>query len=324
MFDILSLVPGKKKKTGSGWVSFNGVCCHHRGHKADKRSRGGLKFDGNNWTYHCFNCNFKTGFVLGKTFAPKTRQLLKWCGIDDQDIDGWNLYSLKHRDLLDYSHTKHTRKKIKFLDMALPYFAEVLSENNPQHKRYIDYIESRKIKFDEYPFMVTPNERGRNANRIIIPYTYKDKIVGHTSRYLDDKIPKYIKEQQPGYIFGCDLQKDHWEVCLVFEGIFDALSLNGCALTHDTISEDQADLLRSMQKRIIVVPDQDQTGLSICDRALELGFQVSLPNWGPGIKDANDSVRKYGRVATLLSILQAATNSKIKVKMARTKIDQRI
>jgi DNA primase len=172
--------------------------------------------------------------------------------------------------------------------------------------------------------MVTPNEEGRNSNRVIIPFTFNNKIVGSTSRYLDNRTPKFISDQQSGYIFGYDFQKPEWECCIVVEGIFDALSINGCALTTNTIGETQADLLRNLNKTIIVVPDQDKTGLAICDQALEVGFQVSLPDWGPDVKDVNDAVIKYGRLPTLLSILRSATNSKIKIQIARTKLDKRI
>ena len=79
-----------------------------------------------------------------------------------------------------------------------------------------------------------------------------------------------------------------------------------------------------MGKRIIVVPDQDKTGLEICDRALELGFDVSLPNWADDVKDANDALIKYGKLTTLLSILDNATSSKIKIEMMRNKIGKRI
>ena len=102
-------------------------------------------------------------------------------------------------------------------------------------------------------------------------------------------MPKFINDQQPGYVFGIDLQK-RLGSCLVFEGIFDAISMNGCALTHNTINDNQVGVLKKLGKRIIVVPDQDKTGLEICDKALELGFDVSLPNWAEDIKDANDAV----------------------------------
>ena len=325
MIDILTILPGKKKLTQSGWHSLNAVCCHHRGHKLDKRSRGGIRFDGDhNWSYHCFNCNFKCGFQLGKQLSRNTRQLLNWAGVDDMQINKWNLESLQNKDLLEIMQVKKQKLKVKFKETTLPDDVEIIDPNNPEHIKFADYLTGRSIGLHDYPFLITPNEDGRNSNRIIIPYTFDNKIVGYISRYLDNRIPKYIKEQQPGFVFGYDLQKPEYEVCLVFEGIFDALALSGCALTHETISDEQAEILRRLNRRIIVVPDIDKTGLGIIDRALELGFQVSLPDWGEGIKDANDAVIKYGRLPTLLSILQNATSSKIKLQMMRTKIDKRL
>jgi len=322
MFDILSIIPGKKKNTSSGWTSFNAICCSHFGHKADRRMRGGIKFDGSNWSMHCFNCGYKCNFVLGKPISYKTHNLLKWCGIDDTEIKRWSLESLQHKDLLDFTQPKK-KVKIKFKDHVLPE-GELVDENNPLHKVFAEYVKERGISTTEYPFLITPSEKGRMANRVIIPYTYKNKIVGHTSRFLDNKIPKYLNEQQAGYVFNIDMQKPEWQVCIVTEGIFDALSIDGVAVMHDEISNDQALLLSTLNKQIIVVPDRDKTGLKMCDRALELGYQVSLPNWEADIKDVNDAVVKYGKLPTLLSILQSATNSKIKIEMQRKKIASRL
>ena len=113
-------------------------------------------------------------------------------------------------------------------------------------------------------------------------------------------------------------------MCILVEGIFDALSINGCALTHNTISDDQAHLLSQLNKQIIVVPDRDKTGLDIIDRALELGYSVSLPPWDKTIKDVNDAVVRYGRLPTLLSIIQHATSSKIKIELRKKQIAKRI
>ena len=79
-----------------------------------------------------------------------------------------------------------------------------------------------------------------------------------------------------------------------------------------------------MNRRIIVVPDRDLTGMDICDRALELGYSVSIPDWAPYIKDVNDAVVEYGKLPTLLSILEAATSSKIRIEIQRTKIVKRL
>jgi hypothetical protein len=319
MFDILSIIPGKKKNTQSGWTSFNAICCGFKGHKPDQRMRGGIKFDGENWAYACFNCGFKTGFTLGKSIAPNTRKLLQYCGIEDSQITKWSLESLQHKDLLDYIRVKKQKSRIKFQDHILPE-GELIDINNSKHNTFTEYLLNRGINPNSYPFLITPHEKGRNGNRIIIPYTYKNKIVGHTSRFLDNRIPKYINEQQPGYVFNIDSQKPDWQVCIVTEGIFDALSIDGVAVMHNDINNDQATLLGSLNKPIILVPDRDNTGLALCDKALELGYRVSLPNWDAGVKDVNDAVVKYGKLPTLMSILQAATSSKIKIELQRKKI----
>lgn len=281
--------------------------------------RGGLKFDGTNWTMHCFNCGFKCNFTLGRTISHKTRNLLQWCGIDTEQVQRWSLESLQHKDLLDFSQVKKQKIKIRFNEHTLPE-GELVDLSNPLHKVYTDYLHKRKIDTTLYPFLITPDEKGRMANRVIIPYTYKNKIVGHTSRFLDNRIPKYLNEQQAGYVFNIDVQKPEWQVVIVTEGIFDALSIDGVAVMHDEISNEQALLLSQLNKQVIVVPDQDKTGLKMCDRALELGYQVSLPEWGADIKDVNDAVVKYGKFQTLISILQSATNSKIKIELQRKKI----
>lgn len=320
MFDILSLIPGKRKKTHSGWYSFNGVCCSHLGHRPDKRMRGGIKFDGlYNWSYHCFNCNYKCNFTLGRSINNKTKDLLMWLGVDEDQVKRWSLESLQKKDILDFTQSK-VYKRISFEEKELPVGSEQLDSNNPNHKRYIDYLEDRGIDHTSYPFLVTPKGASRYKNRVIIPYTYKDKIVGNTSRFIDGRTPKYLNVQQPGYVFGLDWQRNNWQVCIVVEGVFDALSIDGCAVLHDDISDDQAALLATLNRQIIVVPDYDATGLTLIDRALELGYSVSLPPWEQGIKDLNDAVRKYGKLPVLLSILENATNSKIKLEMRKKQI----
>lgn len=323
MFDILQIIPGRKKLTQSGWHSFNAVCCHHMGHTSDKRGRGGIHFDGENWSYHCFNCGFKCGFILGRQLSKNTKQLLTWSGMDIDDINKYSLESLQHKDLLDFVKVKKEKKKIKFKEVKLPE-ADLIDIDNIKHETFIKYLNKRKVDVHKYPFMCTPDEEGRNSNRIIIPFTFQNKIVGHTSRFLDDRKPKFISEQPNGYLFGYDLQKSDWQICIVVEGIFDALSIDGCALTNNGINDIQAELLRQLNRKIIVVPDQDKSGMDIIDKALDYGFYVSMPNWENGIKDVNDAVIKYGKLPTLLSIIQSATNNKIKLEVKRKQLDKRL
>jgi DNA primase len=81
----------------------------------------------------------------------------------------------------------------------------------------------------------------------------------------------------------------------------------------------QAQLLSSLNKQIIYIPDRDSTGLEICEKALDLGYKISLPEWDSRVKDVNDAVVKYGKLPTLLSILQSTTTSRIKLQMYKRK-----
>lgn len=320
MFEITTLIPGRKKQTHSGWISFNAICCGHRGHKPDRRSRGGIKYDGQtNWLYHCFNCGYSCGFTLGKSIAPKTRSLLTWCGVDSEQIQRWSLESLQHKDLLDFTQQRKITN-IKFNSKPIPNGFELLDADNNEHDKYFTYLKNRKVDLDKYKFYVNPKGLSRFKDGIVVPYFYKDKIVGNTTRFMDNKIPKYLNDQQQGYVFNIDKQKEDYSVCIVTEGIFDAIAIDGVAVMHDDISNEQALLLANLNRRIIVVPDFDATGMKMIDRALELGYSVSLPNWGPGVKDVNDAVVKYGKLPTLMAILQSATVSKIKLEMRKKQI----
>ena len=321
MIDILSYIPQKRKQTSSGWVSFNAPCCVHTGESADRRSRGGVKQQEDDWSYHCFNCGFTASFVPGRPVSYKARKLLGWLGVDSTDIERLNLESLKRKSLLDLTAERNTIKQtqIDFDEKEVPDGVERIDPNNKLHFHYVDYLKQRGIVFG-YPFLVDKKRGPRD--RIVVPYTYKNRIVGHTSRYLDSRTPKFINSQQPGYVFGYDLQKSNWTSAIVVEGIFDALSISGLACMHETISKEQAQLLKQLKRRIIVVPDQDRAGLSIIDAAVEHKFEVSIPEWPEDVKDVNDAVVRFGVAQTLQQIHQHAERSKIKIEMAKKRLQR--
>jgi len=315
MLDILLTIPGKKRSTPSGWHVFNAVCCHHRGHNADKRQRAGLKFsDSNNWSYHCFNCGYKCGVQIGKTFSRNTRQLLEWCGLTSEEIEKLSFNNFSQRNGLDSLITKSVWTPPTFNTVELPKGARPLTVLDTIH---IEYLDQRGLSANTWPYHVVD---GETRQRIIIPFYWGGKIVGHTSRYYDDRQPKYITESQRGYVFNIDGQKREWTVCILVEGQFDAISIGGMACMTNTISDEQAALIKCLGKHVIFVPDRDKAGLSACDRALELGFSVSIPEWGSDVKDVNDAVKKYGRLPTLLSILDGQTSSRITVQIKKGKL----
>jgi hypothetical protein len=73
-----------------------------------------------------------------------------------------------------------------------------------------------------------------------------------------------------------------------------------------------------------VVPDQDLAGVELIDRAVELGWAVSIPEWPEKCKDVNDAVVVLGRVGTLLTIMAARETSKIKIELRKKQLVKRI
>lgn len=326
MIDIINYLPAKKKQTPSGWISFNAVCCSHNGNSLDKRQRGGLKATDQGWSYHCFNCGYTASFILGRQLTFKARRLLGWLNVPDNEIEMLNLESLRHRNIHgiieDRQKVFNTLSAIEFEERDLPPFAELLTD---EHKQYTEYVRSRKVPQD-FPVMIQQRTDGIHWIRphVVIPFTYENKIVGWTCRFLDNKQPKFISDSQPGYVFGTDLQHPDWQYVIVTEGIFDALSIGGLALMHNTISDTQARLIRNVDKEVVVVPDQDKAGLELIDRAVELGYSVSMPEWPDGCKDVNDAVVKLGKLGTLLTIMQARETSRIKIEIRKKQLVKKI
>ena len=308
-------------------MSGNAVCCVHNGHTADKRGRGGLKVSDQGWSYSCFNCSYTASFVLGRTLSFKARRLLGWMGVPSNEVEMLNLESLRHRNihgiLEDRQRTSNILSDIKFDESEdFPPYTEVVT---PELPLYWDYIRKRCVP-EDFPVMTAIKNDGVHWVRpfVLVPFTHDNQVVGWTARFLDNKIPKYINHSQPGYVFGTDLQHADWKYVIVTEGIFDALSIGGLAVMHNTISDSQARLIRSLGKEVVVVPDQDMPGVELIDRAVELGYSVSIPDWPDYIKDVNDAVIEYGRLGALLTIMAARETSRIKIELRKKQLVKRL
>jgi hypothetical protein len=322
MIDVVSFLPVKKKSTSSGWISFNAPCCVHQGENTDKRQRGGLKPtpDGS-WSYHCFNCGYTCSFVLGRTLTFKARKFLQWLNVPGEEIERINLESLNHKSIAGLlSERQEVSNKLQGIDFEtreLPAYAELITAEHPE---YISYLRGRCAP-DDYPFMMS--QFGPRKG-IIVPFTYNHEIVGSSIRFLDDRNPRYLNDIQPGYVFGTDLQRDSWQYVIVVEGVFDALAVNGLAVLHAEINDAQVRLIQSLGREVVVVPDQDEAGIKLIDRAIELGWAVSIPEWPKDCKDVNDAVIRLGQLGCLLTILESRETSKIKIEMRKKQLAKRL
>jgi hypothetical protein len=159
--------------------------------------------------------------------------------------------------------------------------------------------------------------------RVILPLTYKGETVGFHARWIgtppSKENAKVIKEQPRDYVYGYDLQVDTREYVIVVEGEYDALSIGGIAIGSNAISENQADIINSLGKKVIAVADRDKAGLKFSEDAIKHGWTMSFPEWDSDIKDVADACQRYGRLFTLTMILDAVETNPVKLQvLART------
>jgi hypothetical protein len=310
---INSYLPAKRKQTPSGWISFNAVCCD------DKRQRGGLIFNaGDAVSYHCFNCGFKASWQPGRLISQKMNKFMRDLGMGDDTIGQLRLEALK----LNEDSNAEVRSIVPTFDhRELPPDTRPINDwldDIPEKLiPVLEYIAERKLYLDYYIFHWTP--KVGFSNRLIIPF-YKDGVcVGYTARAINDAKPKYLSEQQPGYVFNLDAQHDNRQFVIVCEGPFDAISIDGCALLGAEIKDSQNWLLKQLNKEVVLVPDKDKAGLLTLEQALDYGWSVSMPDWPDDVKDVNDAIVKLGRLATLYKIAQAKEANPLKIQLKAKK-----
>ena len=316
---IMSYVPPKRKQTPSGWLAFDAPCCIHNGETKDTKQRGGLITEGEHVSFHCFNCGFKTSWQPGRNISYKMKRFLEWLNVPDNEITKISLDILRENE--GVQAREHLVSMPEFASVPLPEDAikvADITDFNKHSMAILEYMSKRDLQLDDIDYYWSPSLGYRD--RLIIPFYFEGRIVGWTGRsVLPDKKPKYLTEVQPGFVFNLDEQRYSKLFTIVCEGQIDALHIEGCALGGSEISEQQAMLLNRLNKDIYVIPDRDKAGSKLVERAIELGWGVSLPDWSSDINDIGDAVAKYGRLYTLYSIVTQAETSPLKIRLKAKK-----
>ena len=334
---VAQILPHKRKTNAtSGWISFNAPCCVHNGESADTRGRGGLVMNADGGvSYHCFNCNFKASYVPGRHLTYKFRKLLSWLGADESTVKRLVIDAIRIRELVAPEQLVEVveQEEINFKARLLPEKAQsfhALSNfytlNNdravpPEFHNAVLYTAARKIDLTRYEFYWTPETQYNLNRRVIIPFTWRGEIIGYTSRTFDETVkPKYHSSYEPNYVFNVDRQYKDAKFVVVVEGPFDAMAIDGVAVLSNECSEIQADIIDSLGREVIVVPDADKAGAKLIDAAVEYGWSISMPIWQETCKDVSEAVVKYGKLFVIKSILSAKQSNKLKIELMKRKI----
>jgi hypothetical protein len=300
-------------------------------------------------SYSCFNCNFKASYIPGRHLTYKFRKLLSWLGTDDNTVRRLVIEALRVKDLINPDEIKDREQhEITFKAKSLPEdavsfhqyrtYAQLSYNDTASLYDIIDilpasivdgatYLNSqRKIDTSKYDFYVSEQRAYNLDRRVIIPFTWKNEIIGYTARAYprnnpsEEAKPKYYSQIDPGYVYNVDKQLRNSKFVIVCEGPFDAMSIDGVAILGNEVSEQQAEIIDSLEREVIVVADADKAGVKLIDSAIKYGWSVSFPEWQSQYKDINSAVIQYGKLYVLTSIIAAKCDNKLKIELMKRKL----
>ena len=336
---ILSNI-GPLRTAPRNWHKRNCMLCNTTGHGIDKRSRFGIQFNHDNIIMHCFNCGFKAVYTEGQHLSSSFKTFLRSISIQEDFIKVLEFELFKQKNniiILKDGDEKNTDKESKLKTLFdfwkpvdLPIDSQPITTwlemglDDADFMQVVHYAINRKI-FNLDKFYWSPIKQNNLNHRLIIPYYYKHKIVGFTSRISYDVdlkgVPKYFQHLPTNFVYNLDNQYNpDRKYVIVNEGVLDAWNTGGVA-TLGAINQTKIDIINRLQRSVIVSPDRDLKGFGLVQAAIDNNWSVSFPNWESGIKDASAASAKYGKLLTLQSIITSAVSGKDKIKI-RWKIEQ--
>jgi len=325
---------GPLKQSPKNWYKRNCMLCHTQGHSADTRSRFGIQFNSTSIALNCFNCGFSAGFTEGKGLSKSMKFFMKQINISDEFIRQIEFEIFKQRNNLGITREGYTfeDKDARLRSLFSTWKTVSLPEGSFSLQQWLDlgtteedflnvleYTLSRKIN-DLNNFYWCPDTHNNLNQRLIIPYYYKNKIVGFTSRLYynstNKEIPKYYQQCPTDFVYNLDSQQE-WsrKYVIVTEGVLDAWAVDGVAVLGE-LGQAKIDIINRLQKRIIVCSDRDKKGSDLIDAAIANKWDVAFPkwlHWERKIKDASKASEIYGRLLTTHSIIDSAISNPDKI-----------
>jgi hypothetical protein len=256
------------------------------------------------------------------------KTLSRWLGAGEDTIKELVFEALKTEG--DEYRPEQHQPKIEFTDKELPegsmslldwVNSEYFKDISLELEAVISYVVSRGHDPFDGNFYWSPSSG--YENRVIIPFRWQGRVVGNTARKIVQGKPKYLSDHHSHFVFNFDQQSEDQKYTFVCEGPFDALSIGGVALLTNDVADQQARIITSLGNEVIVIPDQDRSGLVLFDRASELNWAVAMPTWDDDVKDVAEAVQRYGKLFVVVDAIKTAQRGAIKINMARKQQEQK-
>ena len=307
----------------SGFHEFKCPLCH------DYKRRAGIRISTTSIGFNCFNCTKKTRYEDGECSIPHTLvQLYEALGGDEHEMNMLKLRLMTQESgdptfiAVDGVNVFYSPPAI-----ALPTGAVTLERGllagEPQAIAAAKYlVDRRKLVIDPSSLYIVPMVSRRSPwfGRVIIPTIMNGKTVVLSGRDITDTADaKYYTEGNKGKaIFNYDIIPKHpGRPLFITEGQFDALRIGGVAVQGNTMTSHQVHWLSSSQRRKVVVPDRGDPGFTLAKQALDLGWEVALPDFG-SITDVDAAVVQDGKLYVIEQVLTSIVggeSAEMKVRM---------
>jgi hypothetical protein len=248
---------------------FIRIKCPICGDGTHKKARGYVLFDSDKVTYTCHNeCGSMSFYKFLKQFDP--------------NLANDFLNNLKQKKLENFTSKEDFKPKkvektvIKFDFIEL--FKE-LKKVIPLTESGKAYLASRGIQRFQNLFRSV-----EDVEAVVIPIIEDGDVVGYQVRYINEK--KFETHNKGNYkVFNLDkIQKGD---CLIFESIFDALSLE----VENVASALGSDIPKDLKQfDPVICFDNDKTGIEKMNKYAINGFKVCVPKRFP-FKDYNEAIQ---------------------------------
>jgi hypothetical protein len=300
------------RSSSSGWWVCKCLVCN------DYKKRAGFIFENNETSYNCFNCSIAAKHNPDEysSISKKMIEVLDSFNIPEEEYRQISFNSLSSNKSIKEKDDKlnTTMVPISFpeefilLEHATDVWATIANE-------YLMY--DRKINPKAHPFYILDKEKQSKKiekkwrGRLIIPYFRNKKIIWYQGRDLrpNSKLRYLNAQSESGCILSdYDILFNHTDKPLfILEGFFDAILLNGIAIFGNKIKNGQIELINRSNREKIYIPDITGKGFIAAKQALDLGWNVSVPDIGE-CKDINEAIIKYGKLYVMKTIMQNSNN----------------
>lgn len=288
----------------------------------DYKERAGFRFEADEIIYNCWNCATTSRYEeFSGRISKKMRHILNCYGIDDTEISGvvnTAFFKKKEEGEAKITLASLTKVNTNTPTIKLPPKSFVLGhpEFNPYQTRLVAYLLDRQVDFNKYSFFFSLEERFKN--RVIIPFFRRDNLIYWQARSIDPSEKKRYDNAPVGrdaIIFNFDKLNDYNPAPLfVTEGVFDAMMVDGIAVLGSKLSDAKKVLLHGTSRRLVFVIDKDSNGKHFAEEVLKEGWEIAfVPD---GAEDLNESVRRFGTIYTLASLMKSITKDADKAALA--------